>query len=76
LKHKETFVFPRQTNFNTYTLHGQLDTTTDAMGRTLDYDYTADGLLEKIIDPDGDYLFYAYDAIGRRIESSILSQND
>ena len=37
----------------------------------MNYTYNSAGFMEKIIDPSGDYLFYGYNAIGRRIEAAI-----
>jgi len=60
----------------TYTTAGTLDTTTDALGRTMDYTYNAQGFMEKVIDPSGNFMFYGYNNEGRQIEQSIFSADN
>ena len=60
----------------TYTAAGEIDTATDALGRTMEYTYNAAGFAEKIIDPSGNFIYYAYNAQGRRTEESIFGADN
>jgi RHS repeat-associated protein len=60
----------------TYTAAGELFSTTDALGRTLDYTYNPEGFADRITDAGGDYLSFAYNEHGRRIEESIYASSD
>ncbi len=55
----------------TYTAAGELDSTTDALNRTMDYTYNVAGFMEKIIDPSGNFMYYGYNSIGQREEESL-----
>ncbi len=57
----------------TYTAAGSVFGQTDGAGRTLTYAYNPKGFLQKIINPAGEYLYYAYDENANRIEESIYS---
>ena len=56
----------------TYTAAGELDTATDALSRTMDYAYNDAGFVEKILDPSGNFVYYAYNSLGKRTEESIM----
>lgn len=56
-----------------YGASGELSGTTDRAGREITYTYNAAGLLEKIINSKGDYLFFGYDANADMVEESIYS---
>jgi RHS repeat-associated protein len=64
------------TESRTYTAAGELDTTTDALGRNMHYAYNSAGFTEKITDPSGNFIFYGYDAHGRRTEQSIFGPDN
>ena len=57
----------------TYTAAGSVSGQVDGAGRTLTYTYNPKGFLQKIINPAGEYLYYAYDETANRIEESIYS---
>jgi RHS repeat-associated protein len=63
------------TSSRTYTAAGELSSTTDALGRTMDYTYNNEGFTDRITDPVGDYLSYAYNEHGRRTGESIFSSS-
>ena len=60
----------------TYTAAGELDTATDALSRTMDYAYNDEGFAEKIIDPSGNFVYYAYNGNGRRTQESIHAADE
>lgn len=56
---------------------GQIELITMQGGRILDYIYnTASGLLEKIFDSQGNYLYYDYDPITGKIKKRSIYRND
>ncbi|MFZ1986986.1 MAG: RHS repeat-associated core domain-containing protein, partial [Desulfatitalea sp.] len=59
------------TESRTYTEAGELETTTDAVGRTMTHAYTPEGFLDTVTDPAGNYMANTYNGQGRRIEASI-----
>ncbi|MFZ1984808.1 MAG: hypothetical protein WAU91_10375, partial [Desulfatitalea sp.] len=46
------------------------------LGRTMEYTYNAAGFVEKIIDPSGNFIYYGYNAQGRRTEESIFGADN
>ncbi len=61
----------------TYNTAGDLETVTDRSGRTSSFTYdTVHGLLERITDISGNYLYYGYDAQGNRVEDSSYDAAD
>ena len=60
----------------TYTAAGELDTATDALSRTMDYAYNDAGFVEKILDPSGNFVYYAYNSLGKRTEESIHAADE
>ena len=64
------------TTSRTYTAAGELDTATDALSRTMDYAYNDAGFVEKIMDPSGNFVYYAYNGLGKRTEESIHAADE
>ncbi len=52
------------TTSQTYTAAGEPGTATDALGRTMTFAYNGAGLMEKIIDPSGNFIYYGYNNLG------------
>ncbi len=61
------------TSRSTYTAAGSPATLTDRVGRTRTLSYNTWGLLQRLLDPAGNYYQYAYDENGNRTEVSIYS---
>ncbi len=57
----------------TYTLAGELDTTTDALYRTTTYTYNTAGFMENIVNPSGNFIHYGYNSLGQQNETSIYT---
>ena len=53
-----------------YNAAGQPDTVTDEDGVTRSFDYDSNGRLSRVTDMEGNYIAYAYDGQGNRIEMS------
>ncbi len=59
------------TTGSTYTAAGEIDGTTDALGRMIDYTYNSSGFMENIVDPSGNFIYYGYDSLGQQTETSV-----
>lgn len=57
----------------TYGVSGQVQDQTDRSNRTTTYGYNIKGLIEKIINPNGEYLYFGYDDKSNTTEKYIYS---
>ena len=64
-----TYINTQSTTQGALAAIGWLDTVTDAQGRQLGFDYDRNGLLWRIVKPDGSAVTYGYDAIGNLVSA-------
>ena len=62
-----------KTYAQSFTAAGKRSSVTDRSGQNTNYTYNSQGLLEKIINSNGEYLSFDYDANANKIEESIYS---